>query len=84
MLLHEQLKMGLTEEQKIEFAILVRDNKDLLFGAFNLSGVKITNHTKHRKWEEIFHQLVSNGAALKNLNHLRYVSLFCALCMVSR
>ena len=75
MLLTKQVKMVLTEQQKIEFAIMIRDNKDLLFGAFNLSGVKITTHTKQRKWEEIFHQLVSNGAALKSLHHLRYVSL---------
>lgn len=66
--------MVLTEQQKIEFAILVRDNKHLLFGSFD-GGMKITNHTKHRKWEEIFLQLVSNGAAVKSLNHLRNVSL---------
>jgi hypothetical protein len=66
--------MVLTEDQKIDFAIMVRDNKELLFGKFDRHGVEISGYTKRLKWEEIVHELQSNGAVIKSVHHLRSVS----------
>jgi hypothetical protein len=47
---------------------LVRDNKALLLGKYS---PLVTNQKKHAKWTEIFNDLKSMGANLKDVDYLR-------------
>jgi len=62
----------LSIEHKLMLAVLVRDNKHLLF---NKLSPTITNKKKHAKWTEIYHELASNGAIIKDVEHLKKVKI---------
>jgi hypothetical protein len=58
----------LSVEHKLIMAKLLRENKALLFGKHS---PQVTNQKKYSKWNEIFYELKSVGANLKDLNYLR-------------
>ena len=58
----------LTKDQKLILAKHVLAKKDILFAKHNPS---ITNKIKDKHWQEIFHNLVANGAQIKSLEYLR-------------
>ncbi len=64
-------KMAWSTGQKLEFVLLLRDNKDILFGEFSPS---VTKEVKNRKWEEIANQMRAHGAIFKDIKNLRKVN----------
>ena len=58
----------LTKDQKLILAQHVLAKKDILFAKHNPS---ITNKIKDKHWQEIFNNLVANGAQIKSLEYLR-------------
>ena len=64
----------LTPTQYEHLATKCAENRILLFGGFDLSN-NITKNSKNRKWDEILHELVSMGAPIKSVKHLRDVRL---------
>jgi hypothetical protein len=62
--------MSLTKDQRVQFALLVREKKDILFGKYSPT---VTKSAKNKAWEEICHQLRTVGATIKDVNHLRKV-----------
>ena len=64
-------KMAWTTGQKFEFVLLLRENKDILFGEFSPS---LTKEVKNRKWEEIANQMRAHGAVFKDIRNLRKVN----------
>jgi hypothetical protein len=60
---------------KIRLALQIRENKKLLFGKCDLA-CGISKRSKSEKWEEIYRDLVSFGAPVKSVHHVRKVSVF--------
>ncbi len=60
--------MSLSHENKLRFAQLVKENKSILFGRHSPT---LTNHDKFAKWKSIYDELVSHGAVIKDVVHLR-------------
>ncbi len=56
-----------SSEHKMKLALLIQKNQDILLG-FGTS-----HAAKTKKWKEIYNELTSQGAQLRNLNHLRWV-----------
>ena len=65
---------SLNNSQKEHLASKCAEYRVLLFGAFDVSN-NITKNSKNRKWDEILHELVSMGAPIKSVKHLRDVRL---------
>ena len=65
-------KSRISEDEKVATLSLIRDNKDLLFGAFSNT---ITYEIKENKWKSIYDELKSIGflAHIKDYKHLRDV-----------
>jgi hypothetical protein len=64
----ERLSQPLTNELKIRFANLVKENKDILFGRVTPT---LRNIDKYTKWKAIYDELVSHGAVIKDPAYLR-------------
>ncbi len=64
----------LNPTQLEHFSYRCAENRNLLFGPFDLS-INVTKITKRKKWEEIAQELLSMGAPIKGVAHLRDVSL---------
>jgi anti-sigma28 factor (negative regulator of flagellin synthesis) len=62
------MSFQLSRDHKLILAKLVRDNKALLLGKHS---PLVTNQKKHAKWTEIFNDLKSMGANLKDVDYLR-------------
>lgn len=65
--------MALSGDQKLIFAEMVLDKKDILFGKYS---PKLTKAVKSRCWEDIFDLLVSHGVNVSSVHHLRKVCEF--------
>ena len=63
-------RMGWSDEVKIYFVTLLRDNKELLFGDYSPIVTKVARNTK---WQEIADLLTARGAVFKDVRSLRKV-----------
>ncbi len=60
-----------SDENKEHFVLLLRDNKDLLFGDWSPS---VTKAARNRKWTEIASEMTARGAVFKDIRSLRKVT----------
>jgi hypothetical protein len=61
-----------SEENKEHFVLLLRDNKDLLFGDWSPS---VTKAARGKKWNDIALEMKARGAVFKDVRSLQKVIL---------
>jgi hypothetical protein len=65
--------LTLNPSQQELLAYRCAENRIILFGPFDIS-INVTKITRRKKWEEIAQELLSSGAPIKGVAHLRDVS----------